>query len=694
MNSPNSAPRQPPPRLAGARLAVPYATAFVGSGCIMAVELLGGRLIARHVGSSLYTWTSLIGVVLGGIALGNYIGGRLADRYAARPTLAVLFLIAAITCLLVPAMNDLVGEWSSLWYLTWPQRIFAHVTLTFLLPATALGVIGPVVAKMALDVGRRIGRTVGSVYAWGAVGSIVGTYASGFFLIGLLHASKIIYLLASLLALMAIGFAAGRWRTRGLAAAALALGAFAAAPGDWAHRLAVDLHLVDEVRAAVSFDRPSRYSDVRIEQDPHRDGRRVMLLDKLEHSYFDPAEPNSLQYGYERVFAAVTDHVAGQRRGIDALILGGGGFTHPRYILHRRPRSRVCVAEIDPVVTEAAMAAFGLAPDPRMGIVHLDGRQYLVDLVRRAAGGDEAAAFDFVFLDAVFDYNVPFHLATEECLRLCRRLLRPDGVYMAILIDILDEGEFLGAYLCTTERVFEHVACYFADDSLGRIEPAVRSTFVVVASNRDLGLDRLRGSPLSPQIHRLLLSAEHHAALADKAGGRILTDDFAPVEQLLAPVVQRAGQDLHLRFYARGNDHLNAGRFSEAEADYRRAIEARPNYHSAHLNLGIALARQGRLQEALAASRAAAALAPNHRSPWYNLGGLFALSGDHRAAAEAFSKAVAIDPDFALGHLALGRSLASLGRRTEAIAAFERVLEIEPASEEAHAELGRLIAEH
>ena len=72
---------------------IPNATVFISSLCIMVVELVAGRLIARHVGSSLYTWTSVIGIVLAGIAAGNYLGGRLADRYRSRETLASLFLI-------------------------------------------------------------------------------------------------------------------------------------------------------------------------------------------------------------------------------------------------------------------------------------------------------------------------------------------------------------------------------------------------------------------------------------------------------------------------------------------------------------------------------------------------------------------------------------------------------------------------
>ncbi len=54
------------------------------------------------------------------------------------------------------------------------------VTLDFLIPATVLGMVGPVVAKMAVEAARKSGSAIGDVYFWGAVGSIAGTFLSGF----------------------------------------------------------------------------------------------------------------------------------------------------------------------------------------------------------------------------------------------------------------------------------------------------------------------------------------------------------------------------------------------------------------------------------------------------------------------------------------------------------------------------------
>ena len=190
-------------------LFIPCATVFISSFCIMVIELVAGRIIARCLGSSLYTWTSIIGIVLAGITIGNYIGGRLADRFKSVTTLAILFAACAAACLVIIGLNTLVGNWTWLWQLNWPARILLHVTVVFLLPAAFLGTISPVVAKMALERGLPTGRTVGDIYAWGAAGSIAGTFATGYYLIAMMGTISIVCCVAAVMIIMALLYGAG-----------------------------------------------------------------------------------------------------------------------------------------------------------------------------------------------------------------------------------------------------------------------------------------------------------------------------------------------------------------------------------------------------------------------------------------------------------------------------------------------------
>lgn len=168
----------------------PYLTVFISSTCIMVLELAGQRIIAPHVGSSLYTWTSVIGVVMAGISMGNALGGRLAARYASLRLLGLMFLCAGVAGWLVLPLD----AWNPLGALAIPllPKVVLVMALLFLLPCTILGMISPLVAQLATRDLARAGRTVGSLYAVATAGSIVGTVVTGFYLIARFRVDHII----------------------------------------------------------------------------------------------------------------------------------------------------------------------------------------------------------------------------------------------------------------------------------------------------------------------------------------------------------------------------------------------------------------------------------------------------------------------------------------------------------------------
>jgi MFS family permease len=183
---------------------LPYALAFTSSLCIMILELVSSRLVARHVGSSLTVWTSVIGIILGGICLGNVLGGRLADRVDPRRAVGPLFALGAFLTLCSLWVNGYIGNIiPSPEHLNWELRTVIVVTLDFLIPATILGMVGPVVAKIAVEHAAKAGSAIGDVYFCGAVGSIAGTFLCGFVLMYLAPTSIIVILVALTLVLLA-----------------------------------------------------------------------------------------------------------------------------------------------------------------------------------------------------------------------------------------------------------------------------------------------------------------------------------------------------------------------------------------------------------------------------------------------------------------------------------------------------------
>src|SRR6266550_4559770 len=142
-------------------LRFPEVFAFLGNASLLVLELVAGRVLAPTVGVSLYTWTAIIGVVLAGISLGSWLGGKLADRRPGRSVLSLLFgLSAASSALILLLTSNLdtiavpVG-WATILQVLWLS------TLVFFLPSMLLGTVTPMIIKLALQSLDATGRVVG-----------------------------------------------------------------------------------------------------------------------------------------------------------------------------------------------------------------------------------------------------------------------------------------------------------------------------------------------------------------------------------------------------------------------------------------------------------------------------------------------------------------------------------------------------
>lgn len=568
----------------------PAATVFLASACIMILEFVAGRLIARTLGQSLYTWTSVIGVVLAGICAGNYIGGRLADRFDARRALSALLVLASLGCVLVPVMNRLVPLWSWPWRLSLPAQILVQVLLVFFLPSAVLGTVSPVVAKMALDRGRETGRTIGGIYAWGAAGSIVGTFLTGFWLIPAMGTTAVVFSVAVVLAVMGVLYAVRSWLPWFGLAAAVAAGGLALSPSEGWAAWGRQLRLRDHVDAALVYQDESQYSFIAVSRYPGRETLRVLVLDKLLHNFIDVSNPLNLVYDYLWIYEAVVNKWAAAGRPVTAFFIGGGGYAFPQYLELTRPGSRIDVAEIDPAVTRAAFAACGLRAGTAIRTFPMDARNYVTRRIRDNLRGEQVLRYDLVLGDSFNDFSVPYQLTTEEFVREAASLLNEDGVYIVNLVDTLSSARLLGAMVNTCRQVFPHVVVFACKN-----KPDVRQTFVAACSRRPLAAGRALNRLLAahPEFEGRLLSSDEVQRIVQRTGNRILTDDHAPVENLLANVVRQSRDDPAVKYAKRGLARARRGRYEQALADAGEALRLDPQCQLAHYAAGATLMKQG-----------------------------------------------------------------------------------------------------
>jgi spermidine synthase len=511
----------------------PHVVVFFASAFIMVLELVAGRLVARHLGNSLYTWTSVIGVILAGISIGNYLGGRLADRWQPERILGLLFLVASALSVSALPMNRLFAEFTPLEGFFWPSRTFLTVLGIFALPAVALGAISPAAAKMAVDRGEAVGRTIGSVYAWGAIGSILGTFVAGFWLIATLGAKEVVLSVALCLAIMAALVGPGRWMAMVWAAALGTLLFISQIPANPDSRTEAVKGLLGLGEAGESlFVADSNYQYICVtEVQSERDSSRVirkLQLDYLIHGYVDPDDPEFLEYAYERIYRDVAKRYLRDKTQISAFFIGGGSYTFPRWVLSQWPGSAVDVAEIDPLVAEANYKALGLPTNTSIRTVCADARIAVEGL-------SPNTRYDLVIGDAFNDLSVPYHLTTLEFNEKVAGHLTPGGAYLLNIIDDWAVGRLLGAVVATLKKTFTDVQVFCTDETGVK---AGRQTFVLAASMAQVDFSDWRANH-SAGFEGSVLSEQDLDALEVKSKGLILTDDFAPVENLLEPVVRK-----------------------------------------------------------------------------------------------------------------------------------------------------------
>ncbi len=483
------------------------ALVFISSAAVLVLEILAARLMAPYVGVTLEVYTAIIGVVLAGIAVGSWLGGRLSDRVDPRGLVGPMLIIGGILAFLtVPIIDGLGGGLRG----ATAGTTTLLTVLGFFAPAAVLSGVTPAIIKLRLSSLEETGTVVGRLSAISTAGAIVGTFLTGFVLITALPSRPVVRLLAAGLVLLGIGVSLWLRRARplsvGSVVAAVLAGAFSFA-------------------ASHPCEHESAYFCAYVEQDPDRESGRMLWLDTLRHSYVDLEDPSYLEFTYMQWFSDVLTALEPEGGELDVLHVGGAGFTMPRYLREEHPGSTSTVLELDPFLVELAKEELGLELEDDIEVHDGDARLG----IRRT----EVAAYDVVIGDAFGGVAVPWHLATVEFVEQIHARLRPGGVYTMNLVDYASR-DFLRAEAATVSAVFEHVAVIGGADAFGPDRSDIGGNFVLFASDQPLPLDGVAEANAARARDDVVL---HGPALEEFIGdAEVLTDDRAPVDQLLTPL--------------------------------------------------------------------------------------------------------------------------------------------------------------
>jgi spermidine synthase len=476
---------------------------FGGGAIGMMLELTGARVLAPYFGNSLFVWTSLIGVMLGFMSLGYFLGGRLADLKLDAGNLFWILTGAAVSVALVNFAEGAFLPWITEGEATRTLAVVSAAVL-FAVPSTLLGMVSPYCIRLRMHAIEDSGATVGTLYAISTVGSIVGTFAAGFWLLAVFGTHDLLVVLAAGLAALSL-IVLGRatdWRrvaVLGLLVVLLALG------------------FAGVARASDSFDTGYDRYFLREVRDP-ASGRMLVLLTRDDKgaesaSFVDNGEPYRMQY-YNYYDLGVRLQGSVER----ALMIGGGTFSYPRLFVTDNPDATIDAVEIDPDLYDVALERFGYTDDPRISIHLEDGRTFL-----NRAGGP----YDVIFIDAFkSEQTVPWQLTTLETWQRCYDALGDDGILVMNVIGAPNDvrAEFFTALHATIGEVFPQVAAFAVQDApVG----GIRNTMIVAAKDPETDI-AAAVAERAPEF-----SARIIGGWAPPADTRVLTDDFAPVDQYL-----------------------------------------------------------------------------------------------------------------------------------------------------------------
>ena len=513
--------------------------AFINGLALMVMEMAGARLLAPWLGTSVIVWTSIIGIILACLSLGNWLGGRLADSILAqhsaskktkdtdsgpaftkaRHILSGLFSLAAFFVVLCVFLSESLLQTLSTSGMALHASAPLATLLLFGMPSFVCGMVSPYIARLAIYNHAAPGAVIGRLSAIATLGSIVGTFLGGFVLISLFGSATVLLGVAACFLLAGLSLSIKK--------PALKLVILFAIVGV-GYALQLDAQALE---ASGGKNIETSYNFLKIRQGTY-EGRPAMVMQTDPGAYQSACfirTPAELAFDYTK-FYAIGTHTLPEAKRI--LMLGGGGYSVPKWLLAGEsglgsPNFHLDVVELDPGITKAAEDFFSLpTDDTRMSIFHEDARTFLN---RQAA--NNAEPYDLIFGD-VFNsaYTVPFHVGTTGAAEKIHTLLTPDGLFIMNIIAAIegDNGRLLRALHASFASVFPTVELY---PVRAGVNPTLVQNVILVASKT---ADTPFANP-HPRIFQLLSRRLTTPLTADTPA---LTDDFAPVERYTIGMTQ------------------------------------------------------------------------------------------------------------------------------------------------------------
>ncbi len=479
---------------------------FISGAVIMMLELTGSRVLAPFLGTSIFIWTSLIGVILASLSLGYFLGGKSADKKPSLEKFSLILLIAGLLIAITTVSKNIT--------LDFVEQNIKNVrtgaviaTLILFAPASIfLGMVSPYAVKLKVKSIDKAGRTVGNLYALSTIGSIVGTFLSGFYLISYIGHTKLLMILAILMVITSM--LANLKKTLLLKIViALTLITYIASANIAQANLEED--------GVIEID--TLYNHVKIHKDLDYNSLKPIIRMSLNKNSSSAMfeESDELVFVYTKFYDLAKHFNPDFKK---SLMIGGAAYSYPKHYLEKYPEASIDVVEIDPALTDIAKEHFHLKDNPRLRVFHEDGRTFLNTTTEK---------YDVIFGDAFKAYfSIPYQLTTFESVQKMYNALNKDGIVLINIISALEgeKSEFLRAEYHTFKKVFPQVlvfAVYYPENGL------TNQNIMLVALKSE---NKPGFANEDPELNQYLKHLWKKDIPLDMP---VLTDDFAPVDKYI-----------------------------------------------------------------------------------------------------------------------------------------------------------------
>ena len=506
----------------------------------MSLEFSVSRLLIPIFGSTIYTWGSLIGVVLVGLSGGYHLGGRLADKNPNFEKFCSILFSAGLYILFIPMISAIIIDFTIgiTNTLTDPNldsyaSNLNSLVATFILiitPTLLLGMVSPYAVKLATKSLDRLGNTSGNLYSVSTIGSIVGTFVTVFILIPFVQINHVLYGMGILLVVTST--IKLRNFVKAIALILLVIVSISIFFDD-VNTISLDFRNLHFHPGNVIYETETLYSHLDVIDNYNSINNRVLFLNGYPHSIMDRSDPNTLESKYTKFFPLgliLKENIT------KVLFIGGGGFSGPKYFLQNYPNIAVDVVEIDPKVVEVAKEYFFLdESNPKLNIYVQDAREFL---------NKYTGSYDMIVLDAFSKSYVPFHLMTVEFYKLLSDKLSNGGVVISNHIgspsNAQATSDLYRANLKTFLQVFPKVFVFLTDHSKSLQNIILASVKGGQIDEYDIS-DKFEIANLQESTSKVIEEIDYQDYvlennLIDKNDVPIITDQYAPVEKLLDPI--------------------------------------------------------------------------------------------------------------------------------------------------------------